>query len=88
MGRPTIRTIRGFAKLDVCHNRHMATNLKIDDSLVDEVLKLSGFRTKREAVTLALEEFISRRRQQQILELEGKIDFDPDFDYKQYRRRA
>ena len=64
----------------------MATNLKLDDDLVDEALNLSGFRTKREAVTLALQEFVARRRQQQALKLRGKIDFDPDYDYKSHRR--
>lgn len=65
----------------------MATNLKLDDDLLDEALKLSGFRTKREAVTLALQEFVARRRQQQALKLRGMIDFDPDYDYKQHRRK-
>ena len=66
----------------------MATNLKIDDDLLVEALKLSGFRTKREAVTLALEEFVARRRQKEVLDLEGTIDFDPDYDYLAQRRRA
>ena len=66
----------------------MATNLKIDDALLEQALKLSGFRTKREAVTLALQEFVDRRCQRQFLELEGTIDFDPDYDYKEQRRRV
>jgi Arc/MetJ family transcription regulator len=66
----------------------MATNLKIDDSLLKEALELSGFRTKREAVTQALVEFVERRRQRKILKFEGKFDFDPEFDYKDQRRRA
>ena len=66
----------------------MATNLKIDDGLLNEVLTLSGFRTKREAVTLALQEFVARRRQLQALKLQGAIDFDPQYDYKAQRNRA
>lgn len=66
----------------------MATNLKIDDGLLDEALELSGFRTKREAVTLALQEFVARRRQLQVLKLKGKIDFDTDYDYRKQRDRA
>ena len=66
----------------------MATNLKIEDSLLEEALKLSGFRTKKEAVTLALQEFVERRRQRQFLKLEGKIDIDPSYDYKAQRNRA
>lgn len=72
----------------MCHNRHMATNLKLDDGLLNEALSLSGFRTKREAVTMALQEFVARRKQQKALQLEGTIDFDPDYDYKEQRRRA
>ena len=66
----------------------MATNLKIDEALLDEALKLSGFRTKREAVNLALQEFVERRRQRQFLKLEGKIDVDGTYDYKAQRNRA
>ena len=66
----------------------MVTNLKIEDSLLDEALKLSGFRTKKEAVTLALQEFVARRRQLQFLKLEGKIDVDANYDYKAQRNRA
>ena len=66
----------------------MATNLKLDDDLIEEAVKLSGLRTKREAVMAALEEFVRRRRQLEFLKLAGTIDFDPDYDYKEQRRRA
>jgi Arc/MetJ family transcription regulator len=66
----------------------MATNLKINDSLLVEALKLSGFRTKREAVNVALEEFVARRRQLQVLKLEGTIDFDPTYDSREQRNRV
>jgi Arc/MetJ family transcription regulator len=66
----------------------MATNLKIDDSLIDEALSLSGLSTKREAVTLALQEFVIRQRQKQFLELLGQFEFDPEFDYKAQRRAS
>ena len=62
-------------------------NIKIDDDLVDEALKLSGCRTRQEVATLALEEFVAHRRRLQILELRGCIDFDPSFDYKKHRER-
>jgi Arc/MetJ family transcription regulator len=63
-------------------------DLKTEDELLSEAMKLSGMRKKREVVTLALQEFVNRRRQLQLLELEGKIDYDSDYDYKQQRRRA
>jgi Arc/MetJ family transcription regulator len=64
----------------------MPTNLAIDDHLLDEAKKIGRHRTKREAVTAALQEYIQHRKQQEILELFGKVDFDPDYDYKRERR--
>ena len=65
----------------------MATNLSIDPKLIDSALKLSGEKTKRAAVTLALEEFIARRRQKRVLDLLGQLEWDKDFDYKAERTR-
>jgi hypothetical protein len=41
----------------------------------------------RQAVTAALQEFISRREQRRLLELFGKLEWDPGYDYKQERSR-
>jgi hypothetical protein len=65
----------------------MATNLSIDPKLLDEALRLSGERTKTAAVVRALKEFIARRRQKGILDLFGKLHWDPGFDYKAGRSR-
>lgn len=65
----------------------MATNLAIDDRLLDEALKVGGHRTKKATVTEALEEYIRRRRQAKVVELFGTIDFAEDFDPKKQRRR-
>jgi len=65
----------------------MATNLSIDPKLIEDALKLSGERTKRAAVTRALEEFIARRRQKRIRDLFGKLEWDQTFDYKAERSR-
>lgn len=65
----------------------MPTNLAISDDLLKEALRVGGHRTKKATVTEALEEYIRRRKQQGILELFGTIDFDPDYDYKEQRRR-
>jgi Arc/MetJ family transcription regulator len=65
----------------------MATNLAIDETLLAEAKRISGRRTKRETVNEALAEYIQRRRQQEILALFGTIDFHPDYDPKQQRRR-
>jgi Arc/MetJ family transcription regulator len=65
----------------------MATNLAIDNDLLNEALALSGLKTKKETVNLALKEFINSHKQQEILELFGKMDPDPDYDYKKGRSR-
>lgn len=65
----------------------MATNLSLDPDLIDRALKVSGERTKKAAVTRALQEFIARRRQKRIVELMGKLQWDKSFDYKAERSR-
>jgi Arc/MetJ family transcription regulator len=65
----------------------MATNLALDDRLIREAVKIGKHKTKKEAVTAALNEYVRRRKQMRILELFGKIDFDPNYDYKAQRRR-
>lgn len=71
----------------MCKELHMATNLSIDPKLLDRALKVSGEKTKKAAVTKALEEFVQRREQKRILELFGKLDWDPNYDYKAGRGR-
>jgi Arc/MetJ family transcription regulator len=66
----------------------MATNLAIDPELLDKALLVSGEKTKKAAVTKALQEFIARREQKKLLELFGKLEWDPDFDYKKERSRS
>ena len=63
----------------------MATNLAIDPDLLDKALEVSGERTKKAAVTKALQEFIARREQRRVLDLMGKLDWDPSFDHKAER---
>jgi hypothetical protein len=65
----------------------MATNLSIDPELIERALEVSGERTKKAAVTKALQEFIARRRQKRLLELVGKLEWDTTYDYKAGRGR-
>lgn len=65
----------------------MLTNLAIDDRLIEEARQVGHHRTKREAVTAALEEYVRRRQQIQILDLFGIIDYHEDYDPKANRRR-
>lgn len=66
----------------------MATNLDLDPALVDEAVSVGGRKTKKEAVTEALREYIARRRQTRIASLFGTIEYDPKYDYKKQRRRT
>jgi hypothetical protein len=66
----------------------MATNLSLDTELIERALELSGERTKKAAVTRALEEFIALRSQKRLLDLMGKLEWDESFDYKAARFRG
>lgn len=65
----------------------MATNLAIDDRLIEEARRIGKHKTKKAAVAEALEEYIQRHKQRQILELFHAVDYDPDYDYKVQRSR-
>jgi Arc/MetJ family transcription regulator len=58
----------------------MRTNVEIDDALMREALRLTGLRTKREAVDLALRELVSRHRQLGILALRGRVHWEGDLE--------
>ena len=60
----------------------MATNLSLDPALIEQAVKVGGERTKKAAVTRALEEYVARRRQKHLAELMGKLKWDESFDYK------
>lgn len=66
----------------------MATNLQIDDSLIQEALAIGGHRTKRAVVEEALREYVQRRQQLSVIELFGTIDYDSDYDYKKQRQQS
>jgi len=63
----------------------MRTTLEINEKLLDEAKLLSGARTKKEAVEIALDEFIRRRKAKKLLEFEGKIDLS--FTLKEFLSR-
>ncbi len=65
----------------------MATNLALDDKLIIRAQKAGRHRTKKEAVTAALKEYIARKQQQEIAQSFGEFDFDRKYDYKKARSR-
>lgn len=64
----------------------MATNIELDESLLSKAMRLGGMKTKKEAVIQALSEYVQRREQIKILDFFGKVDLDPEFDYKIQRK--
>ena len=65
----------------------MATNLALDQDLLDRAFRVSGEPTKKAAVTRALQEFIARREQRRVADLFGKLEWDSAYDYKVDRAR-
>ena len=66
----------------------MATKVEIDERLLEEALRIGGHRTNEATVAEALAEYVQRHGQARILNLFGKIEFDPKYDYKRQRRRS
>ena len=64
----------------------MATNLALDDALIDEARRVGHHPSNKAAVTAALEDYVERRRQLEILSLFGTIDYDPDYDPRAARK--
>jgi Arc/MetJ family transcription regulator len=65
----------------------MATNLALDPKLIEQAVKIGGERSKKAAVTRALEEYVARRMQKRLADLMGKLEWDESFDYKSERSR-
>ena len=65
----------------------MATNLKIDQDLLEEALEIGGFKTKKDTVNEALKTFVLHRKQLQVLDHEGAFDDFNQFDHKKHRQR-
>jgi hypothetical protein len=71
----------------LCECPHMATNLELNPELIEEALRLGDKRSKKAVVEDALREYVQRRKQQEIIQLFGTIDYDPQYDYKAGRRK-
>ena len=65
----------------------MATNLALDDSLILEAVRIGRHKTKKEAVTTALREYILHRKQLQVIDLFGGVDMASKYNYKNGRSR-
>ena len=64
----------------------MATNIELNEPLLSKAMRLGGIKTKKEAVNQALSEYVQRREQLKVVDFFGKVDLDPEFDYKSQRK--
>ena len=65
----------------------MATNLALSDELIRAAQEAGGHKTKRQAVTAALQEYVQRRAQLKLLDVFGTVEFEPGYDHKKSRQR-
>jgi Arc/MetJ family transcription regulator len=65
----------------------MPTNLAIDDNLLEQAKKIGKHKTKKAAVTEALQEYVQRRKQLEVTQVFDSIDYDESYDYKQQRKK-
>lgn len=65
----------------------MATNLAINDELLNSALEIGGYRSKKDTVNAALAEFIQRRKAEDVIGLFGTVEIDETYDYKKQRAR-
>ena len=65
----------------------MATNLNIDQNLLESAKKLGGFKTKKETVNRALEDYIRRQKANEVIDLFGTLVYEEEYDYKKMRER-
>jgi hypothetical protein len=65
----------------------MATNLAIDDKLLEEARIVGKHATKKAVVNEALAEYIQRRKQAEIIGLFHSMEYDSDYDYKAERKK-
>ena len=64
----------------------MSTNLALDDGLIEFAKTLGNHRTKKETVTIALQEYVQRLQQRKAVAAFGTIDYDPKYDHKLHRK--
>jgi len=77
----------GVNECDIVHNVGGRSTANIDlNELIATAKKVGGHKTKKAAITAALEEYIRRHKQQEAISAFGTIDFDPAYDYKAERK--
>lgn len=75
-------------QINIAEGLAVATNIDIDQVLIEEAMKVGGHTTKRAVVIEALQEYIQKRNQLDIIEMFGTVPYDKDYDYKKQRNRG
>jgi len=70
----------------MCSGGDMASNLAIDEELLVKAKKIGGHKSKKDTVNTALKEYIQRRKQMEISDLYGNIQYDEKYNYKEHRK--
>ena len=65
----------------------MTTNIAINNTLLNNALRIGEYKSKKDTINAALQEFIQRRQIEDVIALFGTIEFDENYDYKAMRNR-
>jgi Arc/MetJ family transcription regulator len=63
----------------------MRTNIELNDTLIEEAMKYTSLKTKKDIVNEALKEFVANHKRLSMMDLKGKIEFADGYDYKALR---
>jgi Arc/MetJ family transcription regulator len=63
----------------------MRTNIELNDALVEEAMKYTSLKTKKDIVNEALKEFVANHKRLSMMDLKGKIEFADGYDHKALR---
>ena len=65
----------------------MATNLALEDKLINEARRIGKHKSKKDAVNAALRDYIRSHKRLKLLDWIGKVEYYDDYDYKAQRNR-
>jgi len=65
----------------------MEALLSLDNKLLDSAFRIGGLKTPKETVSVALEEFIKKRKSEELIRLFNSIEYDCGYNYKEFRKR-
>jgi len=63
----------------------MRTNIELNDALIEEAMKYTSLKTKKDIINEALKEFVANHKRLSMMDLKGKIEFADGYDHKALR---